>query len=122
MQGVSQDLHSQVPECVLRSGDEAGRLFLEGWREKEQLQLACLPNQSELVPRECLLELWRNGKESLKGESLGGEELGTPLELRWGMGCSKCSGAELGRIMEERAGSIEGRGEYVQLIYLLRWL
>lgn len=47
-------------------------MFLEGWREKEQLQLACLPNQSELVPRECLLELWGNGKESLKEERLGG--------------------------------------------------
>lgn len=95
---------------------------MEGWREKEQLQLAYLPNQSELVPRECLLELWRNGKESLKGESLGGEELGTPLELRWWMGYSKCSDAELGGIMEERAGSLEGRGEDVQLVHLLRWL
>lgn len=122
MRGVSQDLHSQVPECVLRSGDEAGRLFLEGWREKEQLQLACLPNQSELVPRVCLLELWRNGKESLKGGSLGGGERGTPLELRWGMGYSKCSDAELGRIMEEKARSLEGRGEDVQLVHLLRWL
>lgn len=46
-------------------------MFLEGWREKEQLQLACLPNQSELIPREYLLELWGNGKESLKGERLG---------------------------------------------------
>lgn len=62
-------------------------MFLEGWREKEQLQLACLPNQSELVPRECLLELeeWERkskGRELRRGRTVNSSrnEVGDGLQ------------------------------------------